>query len=185
LQTISSEKKVFLLVDESHSLGVLGEIGNGISSGIKINNHIEVISVSSLGKAFALNGGVISGKKSFIDLVKENPLFIGSAPMNPAFLESFLNAQELYKSQLKKLQENCKYVYTHLKNIEKISISKKYPVFFLDNEYIADFLASRKILITSFQYPTSTKKMNRIVLNANHTKEDLDILIHCLTSYDL
>ena len=183
LQTIPSEKKVFLLVDESHSLGVLGEIGNGIASGIKIANHIEIIRVSSLGKAFALNGGIISGKKSFIDLVKENPLFIGSAPMNPAFLESFLNAQELYKSQRKKLQEICKYVYTHLHKIKKITISEKYPVFFLDDEDIADFLANKKILITSFRYPTSTKKMNRIVLNANHTKEDLDILIQCLLSY--
>ena len=183
LQTISSEKKIFLLVDESHSLGVLGEIGNGISSEVKINNQIEVIRVSSLGKAFALNGGVISGKKSFIDLVKENPLFIGSAPMNPAFLESFLNAQELYKTQLKKLQEYCKYVYTHLKKIEKITISEKYPVFFLDDKNVAEFLASKKILITSFQYPTATKKMNRIVLNANHTKEDLATLIHCLTCY--
>ena len=172
------------MVDESHSLGVLGAFGNGISSEIQIANPIEVIRVSSLGKAFALNGGIISGKKSFIDLIKENPLFIGSAPMNPAFLESFLNAQELYKSQLKKLQEICKYVYKHLHKIEKITISEKYPIFFLDNENIADFLASKKIRITSFKYPTSTKKMNRIVLNANHTKEDLDILIHCLISYD-
>jgi 7-keto-8-aminopelargonate synthetase-like enzyme len=183
LQAISSEKKIVLLVDESHSLGVLGAGGNGISSGTKTKNPIEVISVSSLGKAFALNGGIISGKKSFIDLVKENPLFVGSAPMNPAFLESFLNAQELYKNQLKKLQEHCKYVYQNLKKIDRINISEKYPVFFLDAKDVADFLASKKIRITSFRYPTSTKKMNRIVLNANHTKEDLDILIHCLTSY--
>jgi hypothetical protein len=48
-------------------LGVLGAIRNEISSGIEIANPIEVIRVSSLGKAFALNGGILSEKKSFIE----------------------------------------------------------------------------------------------------------------------
>jgi 8-amino-7-oxononanoate synthase len=103
--------------------------------------------------------------------------------MNPAFLESFLNAQALYKSQRKKLQEICKYVYRYLHKIEKITISEKYPVFLPYDDDIADFLAHKKIRTTSFRYPTSTKKMNRIILNANHTKKDLDILIQCLISY--
>jgi 8-amino-7-oxononanoate synthase len=183
LQKISSQKKIFLLVDESHSFGVLGENGNGISSKIKVNKNIAIISVSSLGKAFGVNGGVISGSKTLINLIKENPLFIGSAPMNPAFLASFLNAQELYKSQFLKLKENCKYVYKHLKNLKRITISENYPVFYLNDDKIAEFLVSEKIIITSFYYPTSTKKINRIVLNANHTKEQLDILIESLLSY--
>jgi 7-keto-8-aminopelargonate synthetase-like enzyme len=48
-------------------LGVLGAIRIEILSGIEIANPIEVIRVSSLGKAFALNGGILSGKKSFIE----------------------------------------------------------------------------------------------------------------------
>jgi 7-keto-8-aminopelargonate synthetase-like enzyme len=182
LQEISSEKKVILLVDESHSLGVLGENGNGISSKIKVNKNIAIISVSSLGKAFGVNGGVIFGSKNLINLIKENTLFIGSAPMNPAFLATFLNAQALYKSQFLKLQENCKYVYKHLKSLKKITISENYPVFYVNDEKIAEFLVSEKIIITSFYYPTSSKKFNRIVLNANHTKEQLDILIKNLLS---
>jgi 8-amino-7-oxononanoate synthase len=71
----------------------------------------------------------------------------------------------------------------NLKQIDKINISKNYPVFFVDDENIADYLLSKKIVITSFYYPTSTKKINRIVLNANHTKEQLDQLIEALLSY--
>jgi 8-amino-7-oxononanoate synthase len=183
LDDISSEKKVLLLVDESHSLGVLGKKGNGISSEIRNNKQIEVISVSSFTKALGINGGVISGSKNFISLIRENPLFVGSSGMNPAFLESFLEGQKLYENQLKKLQENCDYVYENLKQIDKIKISKNYPVFFVDDENIADYLLSKKIVITSFYYPTSTKKINRIVLNANHTKEQLDQLIEALLSY--
>ncbi|MFQ3181422.1 MAG: 8-amino-7-oxononanoate synthase [Polaribacter sp.] len=183
LHEISSLKKVFLLVDESHSFGVLGKNGNGISSTIKTNKNIEIVSVSSLTKAFGINGGIIAGKKSFINLIKENPLFVGSSGINPAFLESFLDGQDLYKNQRKKLHENCTYVYENLKYLDKINISKNYPVFFINDEKIADYLLTKKIVITSFYYPTSSKKINRIVLNANHTKEQLDILIENLLSY--
>jgi 7-keto-8-aminopelargonate synthetase-like enzyme len=183
LHEISSQKKVFLLIDESHSFGVLGKNGNGISSTIHIHKNIEIVTVSSLTKAFGINGGIIAGKKSFINLIKENPLFVGSSGMNPAFLESFLDGQNLYKYQLKKLQENCTYVYENLKHLYNINISKNYPVFFINDENIADYLLTKKIVITSFYYPTSTKKINRIVLNANHTKEQLNKLIEILLSY--
>tara|TARA_R110001606_G_scaffold395043_1_gene566595 strand:- start:148 stop:1173 length:1026 start_codon:yes stop_codon:yes gene_type:complete len=183
LQDISSEKKVFLLVDESHSFGVLGKNGNGISSTININKNIEIVTVSSLTKAFGINGGVISGTKNFINLIRKNPLFVGSSGMNPAFLESFLDGQDLYRNQQNKLQENCTYVYENLKDLDKINIAKNYPVFFINDENIADYLLTKKIVITSFHYPTSSKKINRIVLNANHTKKQLDILIESLLSY--
>ncbi|MDP5106896.1 MAG: aminotransferase class I/II-fold pyridoxal phosphate-dependent enzyme [Polaribacter sp.] len=183
LQEISSQKKVFLLVDESHSFGVLGKNGNGISSTINIHKNIEIVMVSSLTKAFGINGGVISGTKKFISLIRENPLFVGSSGMNPAFLESFLDGQDLYKNQQNKLQENCIYVYENLKHLDNINISKNYPVFFINDENIADYLLTKNIVITSFYYPTSTKKINRIVLNANHTKEQLYELINSLLSY--
>lgn len=177
LKSIPKTIKITLLIDESHSLGVLNKNGQGIASNLTVPENVEIIVVSSLGKAFGLTGGVIAGKSSFIKAIKENPLFIGSAGMNPAFLDCFLNSQELYKTQLIKLRENTKYVYDHLKENDEINISQLYPVFFHKNENIADYLLSKKILITSFKYPTFIKKINRIVLNANHTKKDLDTLI--------
>lgn len=184
LKQISEEKKVFLLVDESHSLGVLGEKGSGVSSKIKVNKNIEIIKVSSLTKAFGVNGGIVAGSKKIINLIIENSLFVGSAPMNPAFLESFLSVQDLYEIQRKKLQKNCEYVFHQIKALKKVRISKNYPVFFVDDENIAEFLLTKKVVITSFFYPTiSNKKINRIVINANHTKESLDYLCNCLLSY--
>ena len=119
-----------------------------------------------------------------MNLIRKKTLFIGSAPMNPAFLESLINSRDLYVKQLKKLQENCEYVYQKIYLLEKIKISKNYPVFFIDNENIADYLLSKKIIITSFYYPTlNNKKINRIVINANHTKEDLNYLCETLFSY--
>ena len=180
LQKISSNKKVYLLIDESHSLGVLGKNGIGISSAIKINNNIEKIIVSSFTKAFGVNGGLISGSNDFMNAIRNEALYTGSAPMNPAFLESLVNAHGLYKNQLLKLKDNCNFVFNKINHLDKIRMSKNYPVFFVDDDNIVDFLLSKEIIITSFFYATSPKKINRIVLNANHTKEQLINLCNSL-----
>ncbi|WKD85379.1 8-amino-7-oxononanoate synthase [Polaribacter huanghezhanensis] len=183
LNEISSTNTLFILLDESHSLGVLGANGTGISSQIPKAKNREVIIVSSLGKAFGINGGVIAGSTAFINLVKTDSLFIGCAGMNPSFLEAFVNGAEIYQHQLKKLRENCSYVYHKVNHLKAVRMSENYPVFFFGNEEIADYLYKKGILITSFYYPASTKKINRIVLNANHTQKQLDFLIDCIIQF--
>lgn len=183
LSLISVSNTIYLLIDESHSLGVLGKKGNGISSQIQTTENIKMITVSSLGKAFGVNGGVIAGSTKFINLVKSDSLFIGCAGMSPAFLEAFVNAQELYKKQLEKLQKNAAYVYEKIHHLNKVRMSINYPVFFFEDEKIADYLHQKNILITSFYYPATTKKINRVVLNANHTTKQLDVLIHAVLSF--
>lgn len=185
LNRISETNYVYILLDESHSLGVLGSNGNGISSQISKSKNFEIVIVSSFGKSFGVNGGVIAGNKKFISLIKKDALFIGSAGMSPSFLEAFTNGKEIYQNQLKKLQGNCSYVYEKLKHLSVVRISKNYPVFFFENEKVADYLYKKEVLITSFYYPASTKKINRIVLNANHTKKQLDFLIECLIQFNL
>jgi 8-amino-7-oxononanoate synthase len=183
LNEISSTNTLFILLDESHSLGILGENGAGISSQIPKAKNREIIVVSSLGKAFGVNGGIISGSKAFINLVKTDSLFIGCAGMSPAFLETFINGAEIYQHQLKKLRENSSYVYHKVKHLKAVRMSENYPVFFFENEEIAANLYKKGILITSFYYPASTKKINRIVLNANHTQKQLDFLIDCIIQF--
>ncbi|MCI2229236.1 aminotransferase class I/II-fold pyridoxal phosphate-dependent enzyme [Polaribacter sp. MSW13] len=178
LDEIDTSNTIYLVIDESHSLGILGKNGNGISNSIPKRNNIKVIITSSLGKAFGINGGVIAGNSDFINLINKDPLFIGCAGMSPAFLDVFLNAQEIYNHQRLKLQRNIDYIFSKLKDNPLITIDKSYPVFFHSNEEIAQILFDTKILITSFYYATSSKKFNRIVLNANHNKTELDSLLN-------
>jgi len=177
LNEIPKSTKLFLLIDESHSLGVLGKDGNGIANQIKKPANVETIQVSSLGKAFGLNGGFISGKSSFINSIKKDALFIGSAGMNPAFLDCFLNSAALYKNKLAELKSNTSYLFSILKDNPKIRIKENYPVLFCDEDAFADYLFTKNTIITSFYYASVPQKMNRIVIHANHTKEQLDVLI--------
>jgi len=184
LQEIPATATIYLLVDESHSLGLLGNAGTGISNAISTTKNCNVITVSSLGKAFGITGGVIAGRVDFINLVKKSPLFIGSAGMSPAFLEVFLTGQSIYTMQREKLKENMDFVHASVSHLPAVSISKNYPVFFFKHPQIADYLYKKNILITSFYYPATTQKINRIVINANHTKEQLEKLVKNLIAFN-
>src|SRR5690606_19364860 len=63
LQEIPKHKEITLLIDESHSLGILGKNGCGIYSDINLPIKRKIM-VSSLGKAFGLTGGVIASDTS-------------------------------------------------------------------------------------------------------------------------
>ncbi|WP_369048817.1 aminotransferase class I/II-fold pyridoxal phosphate-dependent enzyme [Tenacibaculum sp. UWU-22] len=184
LDKIHASNTIYVLLDESHSLGVLGENGCGISNQITKNKRVKIIITSSLGKAFGINGGVIAGDKKIIEIIKKDSLFIGSAGMSAAYLDAFMQAQKkgIYKKQLVKLKKNVAYVFSKLEGNNQINATESYPVFFHKNEEIGDKLMLKNIIITSFYYPTSNKKINRIVINANHTKAQLNLLIKSLSS---
>ena len=174
---IPKEKEITLVIDESHSLGILGSMGEGILSAIHNLNIHRKIGIASMGKAYGLSGGVIAADPAFISDIRNQDAFIGSSGMNPAFLDTFVKAQELYQIQLQKLRENLYYFDTHFINRNGFTFDKAYPIIYFDSEVVSNKLLKNKIITTSFKYPTSSGKLNRIVITANHTQDDLDQLL--------
>ena len=180
INDISSKKKITLVVDESHSLGIVGKKGEGIFSSISTKILHRKIMISSLGKALGLSGGIIASDKEFINALKKEPVFISSSGANPAYLETYLQSQDLYKIQRQKLQLNLEFLKVALHLTKEIKFTDKYPVIYCYNDAIFDKLLENNIIITRFKYPTYKKMMNRIVITANHTKNDLEKLINIL-----
>jgi 7-keto-8-aminopelargonate synthetase-like enzyme len=90
------------VVDESHSLGVLGNNGcvYFLLSTIKYQKKIMV---ASLGKG--ITGGVIASDQLFINQLLSNSSFISSAGMSPAFAEAMGEAAALYKKPTYKIKK--------------------------------------------------------------------------------
>lgn len=172
------EKQITLVIDESHSLGIYG---NEWQNKLKKQN-IKIIKIASLGKALGLSGGVIAGNSAFISEIRNQDCFIGASGMNPAFLETYTNAQELYYSQKQKLQQNLNYLDSHFVNRKGFTFDPAYPAIYFDDESISKKLLQNKIITTSFKYTNSSGKLNRIVITANHTMDDLDHLVMQLNS---
>ena len=180
LNSIPSHKEITLVIDESHSFGILGTNGSGIYSTINLPTIKRKIMVSSLGKAFGLTGGVIASDSEFINQMKTHDTFVSSAGMNAAFVQTIGDAEAIYLQQHKKLKDNLKYINTHLIKNEAIHFDSNYPLIYPETEGLNEIFTANKIIVTNFKYPTDTKDLNRIVITANHKKEDLDRIIHIL-----
>ena len=136
--------------------------------------------VSSLGKAFGLTGGVIAGDSEFIHQIKNHDTFVSSAGMNAAFVQTMADAAPLYLQQHQKLKDNLNYIHAHLTQKKTIHFDRNYPLIYPKIEELSKILTANKIIVTHFKYPTDSTILNRIVITANHTKEDLDAIIHIL-----
>jgi len=180
ISNISACKKITLLIDESHSLGILGNNGSGIFSTINHPNLFHIIMVASLGKAFGTTGGVIAGSYDFIESVRQNPIYGSSAGMNPGFAQSISEANAIVLDQHRKLKQNLLYIDSHLKKNAKVLFDQNYPLIYPNIEDINQKFLQNDIIITNFKYPNSYQQLNRIVVTANHTTDDLNQMIAVL-----
>jgi 8-amino-7-oxononanoate synthase len=178
LLLIPKEIEINLVIDESNSFGILGNEWQNLLK----KENINIIKVASLGKAIGISGGVIAGNSLFISKIQSQACFIGAAGMNPAFLETYVNAQEIYLLQKQKLQQNLNYIDTYFKNRTQFTFHSSYPIIYFEAESISKKLLENKIIITSFKYTNASGKLNRIVINSNHIHDDLEQLVVLLNS---
>lgn len=181
---IAPSKNITILIDESHSLGIIGENGCGFYSTINYPNLDRKIMISSLGKALGLTGGVIAGSAVFIENIKKLSSYVAAAGMNAAFVQSFADGLQIVHVQHKKLLKNLYYLEKLLQNNIHILFDKKYPVLYPLQPSIYNYLLENKVVIVNFKYPTPSGELNRIIITANHKKKDLERLVDVLNEYN-
>lgn len=167
-----------LVLDDSHGIGILGQNGGGIFTTLNVPEHIEVLVVASLGKAFGIPAGAILGTKKRIEQLKNSPFFGGASPAVPAYLHAFLQAQDLYPSLRQQLQERIQQFAAFAESSGRFRFLSNYPVFYTEKNELANQLKEANILLSSFPYPTKDSPLiTRVILNALHTEADVKTLI--------
>ncbi len=100
----------FLMIDEAHSIGVLGETGHGIEEHFDMPPDSIDIKMGTLSKAIPSAGGYVAGKRELIQFLKhEARAFIFSAAIPPASAGAATAAFDVIEAEpwrVKKLQEN-------------------------------------------------------------------------------
>ena len=187
---LAEKYNALVMVDESHSAGVVGKTGHGVAEQFDCYGKIDIFT-GTLGKAFGgAMGGFTTGPKEIIDMLRQRSrpyLFSNSvAPMIVgASLEMFKilsESNELHD----RLVENVKYFRD--KMIEagfdiKPTQSAICAVMLYDAKLSQDFAAEMQkegIFVTGFYYPVVPKGQARIrvQLSAAHTREELDRAIN-------
>ncbi|MGI8950585.1 MAG: aminotransferase class I/II-fold pyridoxal phosphate-dependent enzyme [Chitinophagaceae bacterium] len=177
----STQKNIIAIIDDSHGIGLTGKNGKGISSLISQQKNVEFIFTYSLSKAFGLIGGAVSCSKKNASLLRATHEYTASTNISPAFMYAFIYAQKLYEQQREKLKQNIFYFQNLIKEISQIKFHADLPIFILPQTINEEMVFKNKIIISSFAYPNpSGKKIHRIIVNALHTKTDLEYLSECV-----
>jgi glycine C-acetyltransferase len=175
-----------VMVDESHSAGVVGEKGRGVTELYNIMGQVEIIT-GTLGKAFGgAIGGFTTGRKEIIELLRQRSrpyLFSNSIPPLVAaagikMVDLMTETNELQD----KLHRNAEYFISRMTNLGfdiKPTKSAICAVMLYDAKLSQEFAAkllNEGIYVIGFYYPVVPKGQARIrvQLSAAHEKEHLD-----------
>ena len=182
-----------VMVDESHSAGVVGKTGHGVTELYNMRGKIEIIT-GTLGKAFGGSvGGFTTGKKEIIDLLRQRSrpyLFSNSIP--PMIAAAGIKTFEILtrSNELQdRLHENTAYFVEKMRAAGfdiKPTQSAICAVMLYDARLSQDFAAALQkegIYVTGFYYPVVPKGQARIrvQVSAAHTREQLDKCIAAFT----
>ena len=183
---LAQKYDALVMVDESHSAGVVGKTGHGVTERYDLMGKIEIIT-GTLGKAFGGSvGGFTTGKKEIIDLLRQRSrpyLFSNSIP--PLIAAAGLKTFEILtrSNELQdRLHANTEYFISKMKAAGfdiKPTESAICAVMLYDARLSQEFAAALQeegIYVTGFYYPVVPKGQARIrvQLSAAHEREHLD-----------
>src|SRR5664279_2905232 len=183
---LADKYHAMIMVDESHSAGVVGKTGRGVTELFNVVGKVEIIT-GTLGKAFGgAIGGFTTGKKEIIEVLRQRSrpyLFSNSIPPMVAaagirMIEMMTETNALQD----KLHYNAEYFINAMKKLGfdiKPTKSAICAVMLYDARLSQDFasrLLKESIYVIGFYFPVVAKGQARIrvQLSAGHEKEHLD-----------
>ena len=191
---VKKRHRAMLMVDEAHSIGVLGKTGRGIGEHFNVNRADVDLWMSTLSKTFASCGGYISGSKELVEFLKYTlPGFVFSVGLSPPNAAAALAAIRLLQREpqrVERLRKNCE-LFLKLAGEKGLNtgMSKDSAVIpvILGNSMLAlqlsKALFDRGINVQPILHPAVEEKAARLrfFLTSAHTEEQLRYTVDCVS----
>jgi glycine C-acetyltransferase len=190
---LAEKYNALVMIDESHSAGVVGATGRGVTELFNIRGKADIIT-GTLGKAFGGGcGGFTTGRQEIIDMLRQRSRpYLFSNSMPPAIVGAGIEAFKMLESSNElhdKLVENTQYFTQAMKSAGfdiKPTQSAIVAVMLYDaklSQDVAAELLKEGIYVIGFYYPVVPKGQARIrvQVSAGHTREQLDKCIEAFT----
>ena len=191
---LAEKYNAMVMVDESHSAGVVGKTGRGTTELYNLRGKVEILT-GTLGKSFGgAVGGFTTGKREIIAMLRQRSrpyLFSNSIPpmvaaAGCAMFDMMARTNELQD----KLHANTDYFVAKMKEAGfdiKPTQSAICAVMLYDaklSQIMAAKLLEEGIYVTGFYYPVVPKGQARIrvQVSAGHQREHLDKCIAAFTT---
>ena len=183
---LAEKYDALVMVDESHSAGVVGATGHGVSELCKTYGRVDIYT-GTLGKAFGgALGGFTTGRKEIIDMLRQRSRpYLFSNSLAPCIIGASIEVFKMLAESNElhdKLVDNINYFRDKMMAAGfdiKPTQSAICAVMLYDaklSQVYASRMLDEGIYVTGFYYPVVPKEQARIrvQISAGHNREQLD-----------
>jgi glycine C-acetyltransferase len=183
---IAERHDALVMVDDSHSVGVMGAGGRGTHEHCGVIDRIDIIT-GTLGKAIGgASGGYVSGRREIVELLRQRSRpYLFSNSLAPPVAGASLRALELIESSHElrdRLRANTAHFRARMTELGFDILPGEHPIVpvMVGDEVAAAKLGAKLVELgvyaVSFSFPVVPRGTARIrtQMSAAHTTEDLD-----------
>jgi 8-amino-7-oxononanoate synthase len=187
---LTQRHKLLLMVDEAHSLGVLGPTGRGICEDSDLPSDAIDVHMGTLSKALASSGGYIAGDATLIEFLRYSCpgliFSVGLAPADTAAAIAALDVLERETNRPRELKERTRF-FRQLAREWGLDVtgSEDAPIISLivGDEHVAGALSSlllqQGIHVQPIVWPAVSARSARLrfFITLDHTEEQMRLTI--------
>ena len=188
---LAEEFDALVMVDDSHSVGFMGEHGRGTAEFCGCMGRVDIIT-GTFGKALGgASGGYTAARQSIVDLLRQRSRpYLFSNTVAPAICAATIKTLDLLEGSTAlrdKVHENARYFRAGMEKLGFDLLPGEHPivpVMLYDPKVAHEFarrMLQKGVYVVAFCYPVVPKGKDRIrtQISAGHTREDLDFAIRC------
>lgn len=182
---LAKKYNALLMVDEAHSIGVIGKTGHGIEEYFSLENAVD-IHMGTLSKTIPSIGGYLAGKKDLINFLKLTARpFIFSASLPPVAVAAAKACFEVIENEPALIEQLQKNINQFRDGLQKMGYDTGYsetaivPIMVGEEERTLELCKKVNedgIFICPILFPAVPKGTNRLRAHvlASHTTEDIE-----------
>ncbi len=184
--------ETYLMVDEAHSIGVLGQTGHGIEEHFGLDSNAIDIKMGTLTKTTASCGGYIAGKSDLIFALRHNArgyIFTGALP--PPQVAAAKAAFELIEAEPERVSELHRKTRRYLDGVRALgfnTLNSETPIVPIvcktdvQTYEMVSLCQAAGLFVLPVVFPAVPRESPRLrtTLTAAHTDEDIDFILDVL-----
>ncbi|MDG6778891.1 8-amino-7-oxononanoate synthase [Thiomicrorhabdus sp. zzn3] len=192
IQRLAQAHQTWLLVDDAHGFGMLGQDGRGSFDYLGLKPSADTVLVGTLGKAFGTSGAFVAGSEVLIEsLIQFARPYIYTTAMSPLNALATREALKLVKQGDPERQR----LQAHIQRFREGALALRLelwdspsaiqPILLGDSETAlqwSEALKQQGFWVAAIRPPTVPKGQARlrVTLSAAHTEEQVDALLQAL-----
>ncbi|MEZ5534970.1 MAG: 8-amino-7-oxononanoate synthase [Thiolinea sp.] len=197
LATLARETDSWLMIDDAHGFGVLGEQGAGLLEQEAMTQDDVHILMGTLGKGLGTAGAFVAGSHELIEyLIQTARTYIYTTAQPPAVAAATLTSLQLLQTESWRREHLKQLIRQFRQGAEQLNLQLMasetaiQPLLVGDSGkalHMAQELEQQGILVTAIRPPTvpaNTARL-RITLSAAHSNTDVDKLLEALSKLHL